>query len=426
MHSISTWCTLLAAISAPLVATAHSVIDTHADGAGVSGEAFAIQAVTDDTLVSDTLTLDNSLISDAIFTGGLELSDEEEEHHHLRRLLRRRKRGTSKASPRVPKKSRKKSPKKSPKKSSKKKSSKKKSPKKKVSRKKKPSPKKKRTTAKAPSRSKGSGKTIGVQRKGHGTHFAGMGSPTGGCGVPPGKAFDDNGKALPFVALNFNSEFASGSNCGRWVEIELGANCINAGNSQFSICNGGQFVRDGISGGKIYGYVMDSCDDNNFWCRTDRYHLDISRPYLSGLGLTSGKKWNGREIFWKYMTGTPPGWKMSQPKFMWKSGSKWKANGKGFYAAVVIYNTDNGIRSVEQMSGNKWVKLSPLQHLGNMWVLQRPPDSEYRSPSGGSGKSIKLRVTDAQGKQYGSYSVSWMCGSGVCSSEVDAPAKKIG
>lgn len=240
MHSISTWCTLLAAISAPLVATAHSVIDTHADGAGVSGEAFAIQAVTDDTLVSDTLTLDNSLISDAIFTGGLELSDEEEEHHHLRRLLRRRKRGTSKASPRVPKKSRKKSPKKSPKKSSKKKSSKKKSPKKKVSRKKKPSPKKKRTTAKAPSRSKGSGKTIGIQRKGHGTHFAGMGSPTGGCGVPPGKAFDDNGKALPFVALNFNSEFASGSNCGRWVEIELGANCINAGNSQFSICNGGR------------------------------------------------------------------------------------------------------------------------------------------------------------------------------------------
>ena len=119
-------------------------------------------------------------------------------------------------------------------------------------------------------------------------------------------------------------------------------------------------------------------------------------------------------------------WKMSQPKFMWKSGSKWKANGKGFYAAAVIYNTDNGIRSVEQMSGNKWVKLSPLQHLGNMWVLQRPPDSEYRSPSGGSGKSIKLRVTDAQGKQYGSYSVSWMCGSGVCSSEVDAPAKKIG
>lgn len=68
-----------------------------------------------------------------------------------------------------------------------------------------------------------------------------------------------------------------------------------------------EFVRDGISGGKIYGYVMDSCDDNNFWCRTDRYHLDISRPYLSGLGLTSGKKWNGREIFWKYMTGTPPG-----------------------------------------------------------------------------------------------------------------------
>lgn len=66
-----------------------------------------------------------------------------------------------------------------------------------------------------------------------------MGTPFGGCGVPPSKAFDDNGKALPFVALNTNSEFDNGANCGRWVEITLEENCVGGGNSAWSTCIGG-------------------------------------------------------------------------------------------------------------------------------------------------------------------------------------------
>ena len=42
------------------------------------------------------------------------------------------------------------------------------------------------------------------RRAGYGTFFHGMGSPFGGCGVPPWKAADDNGKPLPFIALNTN------------------------------------------------------------------------------------------------------------------------------------------------------------------------------------------------------------------------------
>lgn len=74
---------------------------------------------------------------------------------------------------------------------------------------------------------------------GTGTFFEAMGAEVGGCGYPREKAVDDNGKALPFVALNTNSEFDNGANCGRWVEITLGKNCVNAGNSQWSVCNGG-------------------------------------------------------------------------------------------------------------------------------------------------------------------------------------------
>ena len=73
----------------------------------------------------------------------------------------------------------------------------------------------------------------------HGTYFHGMGIPIGGCGVPPSLAVDDNGKALPYVALNTNSEFSNGVNCGRWVEITVKENCEGSGNSQWSVCDNG-------------------------------------------------------------------------------------------------------------------------------------------------------------------------------------------
>jgi hypothetical protein len=50
---------------------------------------------------------------------------------------------------------------------------------------------------------------------------------------------DSNGKPLPFVALNTMGPFDEGSNCGRWIEIDLGDNCHGAGNAQWSPCTGG-------------------------------------------------------------------------------------------------------------------------------------------------------------------------------------------
>ena len=75
-------------------------------------------------------------------------------------------------------------------------------------------------------------------KSGHITHFDAMGVPHGGCGVPGSKAFDDNGKALPFVALNTNTEFDNGSNCGRWIEVTLKKNCDGGFNSQWEPCVG--------------------------------------------------------------------------------------------------------------------------------------------------------------------------------------------
>jgi hypothetical protein len=51
---------------------------------------------------------------------------------------------------------------------------------------------------------------------------------------------------------------------------------------------------------------MDSCPDQNYWCQSDAFHLDISSDYLASEGLRDG--WNGRKIYWKYMNGAAPGY----------------------------------------------------------------------------------------------------------------------
>lgn len=69
-------------------------------------------------------------------------------------------------------------------------------------------------------------------------------------------------------------------------------------------------------GRTLYGYVADSCGDNNYWCRTDEHHLDVSRQYLENYPdidgntrnlISDGKVWNSREVEWSYLDQVPPG-----------------------------------------------------------------------------------------------------------------------
>jgi hypothetical protein len=66
------------------------------------------------------------------------------------------------------------------------------------------------------------------------------------------------------------------------------------------------FGPDVHSGEVIYGYIMDSCADPNFWCQNDPGHLDVSSAYLQSLGLI-GEHMNARKSTWRYMNGVAPG-----------------------------------------------------------------------------------------------------------------------
>ena len=191
--------------------------------------------------------------------------------------------------------------------------------------------------------------SAGGTKIGHGTYYnaiaeAGTSSevPVSGCGVPPSYYAE---KGIPFCALNTNSMYEGGANCGRFVEITVGKAC-GGGHGQYSVCDEGGaplllflvyllivfvsliffegvecsiqgllgvaipasgaaaacFVAslpvpwqakqpikphtlrlcvvwnsDDLTGKKFYCYISDQCPDDNYWCKMDDNHIDISR-----------------------------------------------------------------------------------------------------------------------------------------------------
>lgn len=99
---------------------------------------------------------------------------------------------------------------------------------------------------------------------------------------------------------------------------------------------------------------------------------------------------------------------------MYKDGSKWLPDGRGFFVSLVIHNLHDGLRMVEQRVGNTWTQLEQLEHLGQQWVLKEPV--EYR---GFTERRFPIRVTSLSGERY-AISLEWKCGDSPCATYTDA------
>jgi len=157
------------------------------------------------------------------------------------------------------------------------------------------------------------------------TYFSGCGTPYCGCGIPQDMVKDDNGREMGYVALNAHwmndqttGDYNHGLNCGRIVKISVGNGCTGGHNEadRFKVCikNGKHGLAnydkqpDKIARLKkvIYAIVVDSCDDNNYWCQRNRHHLDVSMSLLER-EFGSIAHWNNRKIAWSFVSEAPPG-----------------------------------------------------------------------------------------------------------------------
>ena len=219
------------------------------------------------------------------------------------------------------------------------------------------------------------------------TYFDGIATPFGGCGVPEGNLETDNYVALnvynspgvgtmwtrPIVGadLPYMGEYKNGNNCGRWVRVRIGENCIggiNDGMLGRPFCQGGTWVNDAYSGASLDMLVTDACGDNNGWCRDSPFHLDIRKVSLNRFvkaGLPVGDlfplNWNNRKIYWEYIVA---------PTYTGDIAIYFLQNTQYYWPCIMINHLENGIHSVEQKIGSTWTPLARNSDMGQAFILQ--------------------------------------------------------
>jgi hypothetical protein len=111
-------------------------------------------------------------------------------------------------------------------------------------------------------------------------------------------------------------------------------------------------------------------------------------------------------------------------KFMWKDGSKWLKNGRGFFGGLIVYNVASGISRVEQDVSGTWTGLTRISALGQMWRAATP--GNYKTYGAAANRKIKFRIYDFGGNLYGAYEVLFNCSeTAACATSVDATATKL-
>jgi len=252
----------------------------------------------------------------------------------------------------------------------------------------------------------GSSLPTGELRSAMATYFDGIGSPTGGCGVPSALLDSDDYVALnveytpypqpytvdsrPISNPEILGEFDNGRNCGRWLVATIGEFCEGGGNGGANgqdFCVNGQWVPDELSGAQLDMVVTDSCQDTNGWCRDDRYHLDLHRASLqrftkdgTPVGSALANKWNNRRITWRYTEA---------PSYAGDVKIHFVKDAQQYWAAVVITHLENGIHGVERRFGDTWKSMPMLADNGQVYLLTSDPFQD------GEGPPYVIRIRDA-------------------------------
>ncbi|WP_256914681.1 cellulose binding domain-containing protein [Streptomyces hilarionis] len=261
---------------------------------------------------------------------------------------------------------------------------------------------------------------------GNATHFDGLGSPYGGCGVPQA-----NLESQDFVALNVWSTpghydgqptprpipsgnagsrglFDNGHNCGRWVRVSIGDYCTgtNDGAAGQAFCRNGNWTSDKYNGATLDMLVADSCGDTNAWCRDDPDHLDLATRSLNAFRLGGQpvtdmypNRWNNRHVSWSFIPA---------PGYSGDIAIGFVQNAAAWWPTVDVTHLPNGIHGVEYYDGGAWASAAMVSDLGQQYTIG--PDSP-----GGSSYTIRVRDVDdklVQGGRTYTFALPRSCSSG--------------
>ncbi|SBT55047.1 cellulose binding domain-containing protein [Micromonospora narathiwatensis] len=262
---------------------------------------------------------------------------------------------------------------------------------------------------------------------GNATHFDGLGSPYGGCGLPqseldsqdfvalnvynmPGDYSSFPTRPLPPAQASRIGLWNNGLNCGRYVKVTVGDYCtgVNDGAPAQPFCRNGSWVADGYNGATLTMVVADSCGDGNAWCRDDPYHLDLVTASLNRfarngtpVGDMYPNHWNNRHVSWSFVPA---------PNYTGDIRIGFLRGAQRYWPAIAVSHLANGLHSVEYLADGAWKAATMNSDMGQSYVIGA-------TTSGGT--DFQIRVRDAadtlinNGRVY-RFSLPSSCG-GTCS-----------
>jgi hypothetical protein len=232
------------------------------------------------------------------------------------------------------------------------------------------------------------------------THFDGLGSPYGGCGLPQSELDSQD-----FVALNVYDTpgdynfyprpvtdpdrigiWDNGRNCGRWVQVTIGDRCtgVNDGAPGQPFCRGGSWVSDEYNGATLTMLVADSCGDANAWCRDDPYHLDLARASLNRfvkdgapVGDLLPDNYNNRQVQWTFVPA---------PDYTGDIRIGFLAGAQRWWPAISVSRLPNGIHGVEYFADGVWQQATMNSDMGQSYVI---------GGTTAGGTDFQIRIRDA-------------------------------
>lgn len=234
--------------------------------------------------------------------------------------------------------------------------------------------------------------------------------------------------------------FNNGHNCGRWVRVRIGDDCVggqNDGSAGKGFCRGGTWKSDRYTGAMLDMVVADSCGDPNSWCRTDpvckverrrsprkafvqrkslffffpsstrQFHIDLAQPAINRF-IKDGKPvgtmldhWSNRQVYWEFIT---------HPHYKGDIKIGFMRGAQPFWTAVAFTNLYNGIHGVEFRQGDKWTAARMDADMGQAYIIEG-------TKKGGSDYAVRVRDVDdkyVHGGRVYKFSLPSACGSGGC------------
>jgi hypothetical protein len=235
---------------------------------------------------------------------------------------------------------------------------------------------------------------------GNATHFDGLGSPYGGCGMPQAEldlpdfvalnVFDTPGdytmyqRPVPADQSSIIGAWDNGHNCGRYVQVTIGDYCTgtNDGAAGQPFCRNGQWTQDAYNGATLTMLVADSCADPNAWCRDDPNHLDLDTASLNHFTLNGSTvsgladHWNNRHVSWHYVAA---------PDYSGDIRIGFMQGAQRYWGAIAVSHLPNGVHGVEYYSAGAWHDAKMNGDMGQSFILD---------PVTAGGTDFRIRVKD--------------------------------